>query len=1734
MALSGSLILWAGTTEENVDTEPAIVFLRSPSDVSLLRDQGVDIVEPYNGFVVANVAEGQKRLLERQGFNVEPEKMLHTISLDGFTIDTTVGHPLLPSNLRIDSIANGEEGYYIVQFIGPVKEEWKRTVTNLGGVVGDYLPYNAFIVEMDSETKDIVSELRFVQWVGIFQPAYKVRPKLWDAEDPFDVKIITFRGGDVNSVLALLTEDQVIRTNKGDDFGLVKATIDKSQIPELANLQAVSYIEPLYEMTGYNSYMQWVIQTNVTDDRKMWDNGIDGTGEVIALADTGIDYDHPAFRESAAEIVLGDGDIYNVTDYNRRKVVRYIPMSSYVGIDPWTEEEAYTDSHQIPFSNAIGHGTLMSGIAGANDDHMAFSPNDGGAKGAWLIMQDVADICDREGTLEDCFTYLPDDYDDFFGPAYDEGARIHSNSWGSPEESYDLESRMVDKFVYENPDLFISWSAGNGGPLSGDTHTVGSPANAKDVVSLGWVGSPSPLLPTDQNDVNGQGSPGPTPDGRLKPELVNLGEGTSTVSDGDPWSNAAPGDDLIFGTSYGAPSTAAMAAMIRQYYAEGYYPSGTPHPGSAMDPSAALIKALLMASGERATTGFYDMMFERKYPNNSQGWGRPLLDNVLYFPGDTRQTMAVDHKEGLITGDVVEYNFTVNSNSVPLRVMLVWSDYPGTVGAAKMLVNDLHLEVTDPDGMTYIGNNFGVVSFASSQSELGGLFDQTNPLEGVHRWYPKTGVWNVRITAANVPAGPQPFGLVINADIDMGYGQILIDKEVYSENDVINITVIDTDLVGDGVHNVTYVTSTTEDVPEMVNLTETDTGSAIWEGSIPTSFGTPYWNGILEVSDMDDIIVWYDDSSPVHTSAARAVVDASCPKITDVFVKDITNAAATVTWITDEPADSRVFWGGSPALGNETYDYVLRTYHEVTLVGLMTGMGYYFDVQSADWGGHTTMDSNDGAHYTFSTTEKAEILLVIGDSTFTEEGQGGNMGVAGWRYAFQYGGWSFNEWYVVRSGDPPLSVLQDYKVVCWQTGLEQYPAFEDTQLPLLRNYVDGGGRLFVTSHDVAWASTPWSSSQFDTPERYAFLKDIMKVDWVADPYTWDAVEGLVGDPISGPWAPMPYGPYRQFRDGGAGDEIVALPAGGTTDYVWKSQGGQSNNDYSAIKWTSAAANDSVIGDDPAITWDGYPSKIVVFFFELASMDPDVLDGPTRGDVLNRTIVWLLDDHYHPVVDISHPNGGEVFSGNTVNLYWNVSTAVGLAGQAIFYSDDDGQTWMPIDMNVGPGIRTYAWDVSGLQNGDRYLVKVVAEDSFTPPLNGTDTSDVGFSIFRAGGDTVGPMTVPGSTRTTPNPVVETDPITFSAVIDDSKKGVSNIQTAEFFVQPLMPLLADYGTGTGMSPTDTVWDSPTEDVYWTSAGAVSGETWGTLGDHTVWIHGQDAAGNWGPFYDPTTTGCCNFSIVTPAPDRKVLPPGDIMAELVEVTFGDVELTWTLSPDDPTVGGEADVVRYDIYTSTVYDKDGVGYSVMDNVAAGTNTYTDFGSGHGDTNDHFYYIVAVDDDNNEKRTVDQAAKVTEFLTAGINLVSNLLIPSDPYLTTLLQTISFDKAWMYDPASPEPWISYVPAKPYQQDLMVDNIHGVWVNILADEYFTYAGRVPQPSITIHIYPGWNLVAFPSFSTTYTTGDLMAVVPTDRIEAYDGANGPYYLRLMADGEALVPGDAYWIYSSGEVDWIVMQA
>lgn len=64
---------------------------------------------------------------------------------------------------------------------------------------------------------------------------------------------------------------------------------------------------------------------------------------------------------------------------------------------------------------------------------------------------------------------------------------------------------------------------------------------------------------------------GPTPDGRIKPELVAPGDNiTSAASDGVDSSRQCT-TDVQSGTSMAAPLVAAGAALVRQYFMQGVW-----------------------------------------------------------------------------------------------------------------------------------------------------------------------------------------------------------------------------------------------------------------------------------------------------------------------------------------------------------------------------------------------------------------------------------------------------------------------------------------------------------------------------------------------------------------------------------------------------------------------------------------------------------------------------------------------------------------------------------------------------------------------------------------------------------------------------------------------------------------------------------------------------------------------------------------------------------------------------------------------------------------------------------------------------------------------------------------------------------------------------------------------------------------------------------------------------------
>jgi hypothetical protein len=111
------------------------------------------------------------------------------ISINGYRLDTTnpeSAADAVPPGLRQgDGIAASsaiKRGLYIVQFIGPIKDEWLEGLDVAGARIADYLGSNAYVVWAGAKEAAALLELRDrdsnVQFVGDYHPAYKLSPRL--------------------------------------------------------------------------------------------------------------------------------------------------------------------------------------------------------------------------------------------------------------------------------------------------------------------------------------------------------------------------------------------------------------------------------------------------------------------------------------------------------------------------------------------------------------------------------------------------------------------------------------------------------------------------------------------------------------------------------------------------------------------------------------------------------------------------------------------------------------------------------------------------------------------------------------------------------------------------------------------------------------------------------------------------------------------------------------------------------------------------------------------------------------------------------------------------------------------------------------------------------------------------------------------------------------------------------------------------------------------------------------------------------------------------------------------------------------------------------------------------------------------------------------------------------------------------------------------------------------------
>jgi hypothetical protein len=625
-----------------------------------------------------------------------------TISLvQGYSFDPLEKSPVLPAALSASGFA-GDYSYCLVQFPGPIRHEWRQAVERQGAELLWYVPQYAFVARVPTASIPTIAAMPEVRWLGADQPAYKLCPGLDKAEGRQTLIVVFHYQENEQDLLAglralgagnFLTEFNA--WNKS-----VRLDVDASQIPAMAQLPGVYWIEPYSAMTPDNKDVQWVDQRGYSASdttRVVWHKGVSGTGMLVGITDTPMNIAHDQFRDPAN----------NTPGPNHRKVVAYRGSQS-----------------------SDMHGTHTTGTLCGSDDPVGSSQNDGLAKNARVFFQNYSSL----PTNWDMNTW-------FRGPdsglniAYDSARALNHSMSLSRKDTFNIyifTDMTTDQFVWSHRKFMHCNSMGNYG-----TNQMGHPVMAKNIISTGGT-EPG----TSCRTFYTTSSRGPTQDGRRKPQLISPANNVVSADYSNPSGYVA-----LSGTSMATPNMTASTALIRNYFQKGYYPTGDTLTGTPMGISAALNKATAIVGADNDMSGY-------TAPDNNIGWGRIDLDSSLYFAGDTSKLWVTDETLGLATGDSMTYSVNVTSAAKPFRVTLCWSDYPGTMRAALILVNNLDLTTISPTGIEYKGS-----VYTAGQSVTGGIYDTLNVEECTRLNSPEVGIWTIKVKAKNIPQGPQPFAL---------------------------------------------------------------------------------------------------------------------------------------------------------------------------------------------------------------------------------------------------------------------------------------------------------------------------------------------------------------------------------------------------------------------------------------------------------------------------------------------------------------------------------------------------------------------------------------------------------------------------------------------------------------------------------------------------------------------------------------------------------------------------------------------------------------------------------------------------------------------------------------------------------------------------------------------------------------------------------------------------------------
>jgi hypothetical protein len=575
---------------------------------------------------------------------------------------------------------------HIVQFWTQGIEPYRETLRNMGVRLHLFLANHAHVVGMSEKQAELVRSLPFVRWVGPFHVAYKFEEGLASAEHP------AWDAGP-SARFNILTMERGMRGQEPvSQFITASGATVQQTTPQTFLMSATLTRDQLLEVARLD-HVQWIDLWGEPEHDMDIARQMHGSDYVEALGD---------YRGQGVQVEVLDGGCDK----------KHPDLKNFKEHGPNSPGSHGTSTAGIICGS--GGMELRGGLLTVNPSR------NWAARGvmplAKLVIADYAFLGNRYTHTQDL-------------QAKPYRCVLQSNSWGDPRtKAYTSISQQMDLILFDFPRISILQSQSNAGDQMSRPQ-----AWAKNIIAVGGIRHQNTLTKNDDT-WNGGASIGPAADGRIKPDLASYYDNILTTTSGGGYTSG------FGGTSGATPIIAGHLGLFYEMWSDGIFGNSAPKATVfANRPQNTTAKAVLINTASQWTFTGQAHDLTRVH----QGWGHADLQTMY----DLRDRMLVIDETDVLTETAsTDYIVSVDGTG-PLKVTMVYRDWPGTTSSSQHRVNDLDLMVTDPAGTVYWGNR-GLKS--KNWSSTGGSANTKDTVENVFIQMPMAGKWKVTVIASEL------------------------------------------------------------------------------------------------------------------------------------------------------------------------------------------------------------------------------------------------------------------------------------------------------------------------------------------------------------------------------------------------------------------------------------------------------------------------------------------------------------------------------------------------------------------------------------------------------------------------------------------------------------------------------------------------------------------------------------------------------------------------------------------------------------------------------------------------------------------------------------------------------------------------------------------------------------------------------------------------------------------------